>query len=93
MAQRTFYLDDWNERAVDSPTFREAYGAGIEPLLANQIQPAEAFNRAATPFRTFMLKHVREKDLGLFMAMSKEPKPERPTSPRKSPALTRTWSA
>jgi flagellar biosynthetic protein FliP len=63
---------------VMAPTLREAYSAGVEPLIANQIQPGEAFTRAAQPFRTFMLKHVREKDLGLFMGLSKEPRPERP---------------
>src|ERR671910_513532 len=48
---------------VMAPTFREAYRVGIEPLLAGQIPPAQAFERAAAPFRTFMMRHVREKDL------------------------------
>ena len=42
------------------------------------MQPQEAFERGIVPFREFMLKHVREKDLALFMEMSREPKPERP---------------
>lgn len=32
---------------VMAPTAREAYRLGIEPLLASQIQPAQAFERAS----------------------------------------------
>lgn len=63
---------------VMAPTLRESYAAGVEPLVAGQIQPGEAFNRAAGPIKTFMLRHVREKDLALFMDMSREPRPQRP---------------
>jgi flagellar biosynthesis protein FliP len=63
---------------VMAPTFQEAYTSGVEPLVANQIQPAEAFNKIAAPFRIFMLKHVREKDLKLFIDMSRQPIPEGP---------------
>lgn len=63
---------------VMAPTLRQSYAAGVEPLVAGQIQPGEAFNRAAGPLKTFMLRHVREKDLALFMDMSQEPRPQRP---------------
>jgi len=63
---------------VMAPTLRESYAAGIEPLIAGQIQPAQAFDRAAAPIKTFMLRHVREKDLALFMDMSRDPRPQRP---------------
>src|SRR5215210_2143120 len=63
---------------VMAPTFREAYRVGIEPLLAGQIQPAQAFDRASAPFRTFMMRHVREKDLALFVGLSREPTPQTP---------------
>src|SRR5215211_4802351 len=39
---------------VMTPTFREAYRLGVEPLLAGQVQPAQAFERASGSFRTFM---------------------------------------
>src|SRR3712207_1098506 len=61
---------------VMAPTFREAYRVGVEPLLAAQVQPAQAFERASGPFRTFMMRHVREKDLALFVDMSREPTPQ-----------------
>ncbi len=63
---------------VMAPTLREAYTTAVEPLIAGQIQPQEAYTRGVAPFRTFMLKHVREKDLALFMEMSREPAPATP---------------
>lgn len=63
---------------VMAPTLKEAYRVAVEPLVAGQIQPQEAYNRGIVPFRTFMLQHVREKDLQLFIEMSREPPPATP---------------
>ena len=60
------------------PTFTTAYDAGIRPLMANEITPEQAFDRAADPFRVFMMKHVRDKDLKLFMDLSGTAIPEKP---------------
>lgn len=49
------------------PTFQEAYDTGISPMINEEIDEFEAFDRAAEPFRTFMLQHVREQDLQLFV--------------------------
>ncbi|MEA1831889.1 flagellar type III secretion system pore protein FliP [Methylobacterium durans] len=63
---------------VMAPTAREAYRAGIEPLIAGQITQGVAFERASAPFKTFMLRNVREKDLKLFLDMAKVPTPSGP---------------
>jgi flagellar biosynthetic protein FliP len=63
---------------VMAPTFRESYEAGIQPLLAEEITAEEAFERGIAPFRTFMLAHVRERDLELFVRLSNEPVPDTP---------------
>ncbi|HEY7385104.1 MAG TPA: flagellar type III secretion system pore protein FliP [Beijerinckiaceae bacterium] len=60
---------------VMAPTFREAYRVGVEPLLSGQLQTGPAFERSAAPFRTFMMRHVREKDLALFVDLAREPRP------------------
>ena len=60
------------------PTFTTAYDAGVRPLLANEITPEQAFERASDPFRAFMQKHVRDKDLKLFVDLSGQPAPEKP---------------
>jgi flagellar biosynthetic protein FliP len=61
---------------IMAPTFEASYRQGVQPLLAGQIREAEAFERAAEPFRQFMLKHVRPKDLELFLDLSRQPRPE-----------------
>ena len=63
---------------VMAPTLRETYRVGVEPLIAGQITPTVAFERGSAPIRTFMLRQVREKDLALFVAMSREPAPPTP---------------
>jgi len=63
---------------VMGPAFERAYDLGVKPLVNNEITAEQAFERAADPFRAFMLKNVREKDLKLFVDMSRETAPARP---------------
>jgi flagellar biosynthetic protein FliP len=62
---------------VMGPAFERAYDLGVKPLVNNEITAEQAFERAADPFRAFMLKNVREKDLKLFVDMSREAAPAR----------------
>jgi flagellar biosynthesis protein FliP len=62
---------------VMAPAFQSAYDVGVRPLMANQISAEQAFGRASVPFHAFMIKNVREKDLQLFMDLSREPRPAR----------------
>ncbi|GBE43044.1 flagellar biosynthetic protein FliP precursor [bacterium BMS3Bbin10] len=55
---------------VMGPIFQQAYDAGIKPLIANEIEIGQAFDRASKPFQGFMMTHVREKDLSLFVNLS-----------------------
>jgi flagellar biosynthesis protein FliP len=61
---------------IMAPTFEQAYRDGVQPLVAGQIREAEAFDRTSKPFKEFMLKHVRAKDLELFLDLTKRPRPE-----------------
>jgi flagellar biosynthetic protein FliP len=63
---------------VMAPTLQQSYEIGVRPLIENQIDAPQAFERASGPFREFMLKHVREKDLALFQELSREPVPATP---------------
>jgi flagellar biosynthetic protein FliP len=60
------------------PTFTTAYDVGVRPLVANEITPEQAFERASDPFRVFMMKNVRDKDLKLFQDLSRQPVPDKP---------------
>ena len=63
---------------IMGPAFQRAYDEGIRPLVNNEVKVEQAFQRASEPFKEFMLKNVREKDLALFMDMSREPRPAAP---------------
>ena len=53
------------------PTFQAAYDQGIRPMMNEEISELEGVEKAGVPFKEFMLKHTREKDLQLFMGLSK----------------------
>jgi flagellar biosynthetic protein FliP len=55
---------------VMTPTLKDAYNAGIVPLMSQQITTEEALNRASVPVKKFMLAHVRDADVKLFVNMS-----------------------
>jgi len=56
---------------IMQPTLEAAYQNGIAPLINEQITEQQALERSVAPIRTFMLAHVREKDLDLFLNMAK----------------------
>ena len=58
---------------IMAPTLEKAYQDGIVPLINEDIDEMEAFNRATEPFKEFMLKHAREDDIDLFMRLSGTP--------------------
>ena len=63
---------------VMGPTLQQAYDQGISPLISGQIEFSEAFEKSAVPIHTFMRANVREKDVELFIDLSREPVPETP---------------
>jgi flagellar biosynthetic protein FliP len=63
---------------VMAPTLHDAYEAGIVPLVNQQITTEVAFDRAIVPMKTFMLAHVRDSDLKLFLDMSYAKAPKTP---------------
>ena len=63
---------------IMAPTIQSAYVAGIKPLIAEEIDEVVAFERSVEPFKAFMLKHARDKDLQLFIDLSKTEMPEEP---------------
>ncbi len=56
---------------IMQPTLQAAYDQGIAPLIAEEITEEQAFERSVAPMHAFMMRHVREKDLDLFMGMAK----------------------
>jgi len=56
---------------VMAPTLETAYRDGIVPYMEQRIDEQQAFERTVAPVRTFMLAHVRENDLALFVDLAK----------------------
>lgn len=63
---------------VMGPVLQRSYDEGVRPLVANQVTVEQALERGVAPLRGFMQQNVREKDLQLFMDLSKEPPPATP---------------
>ncbi|KQO78942.1 flagellar type III secretion system pore protein FliP [Rhizobium sp. Leaf262] len=57
---------------VMAPTFERSWQDGLQPLLQNQLNEAQALERAAEPFRGFMVANTRPKDLALFVDLANE---------------------
>jgi len=55
---------------IMAPTINQSYEQGIKPLMAGDMQEMDALEVAVKPFKEFMLKHTREKDLELFIGLS-----------------------
>ena len=64
------------------PTLEAVYDEALEPLIAEEITEFEALDRAQAPVRDFMLSHVRESDLRLFLDLTET---EEVASPEETP--------
>lgn len=56
---------------IMAPTLEKAYDEGLRPYIDEKISEEEAFQKATHPLKNFMLAHVREADLSLFVEMAK----------------------
>ncbi|MEA1956236.1 MAG: flagellar type III secretion system pore protein FliP [Campylobacterota bacterium] len=61
---------------VMEPVGTKAYEQGIKPYIAEEIGYEEAFDRTALPFKNFMIRNTREKDLALFFRVRKMENPQ-----------------
>ncbi len=55
---------------IMAPTLEASYNDGIVPLMAAEITEEEAIDRALAPLHAFMVLHVRDQDLRLFMDLA-----------------------
>ncbi len=59
-----------------APTWKNISENALQPYMAETIDQKTAFDRAEKPIREFMFNQTREKDLELFLSLSKEVKPQ-----------------
>lgn len=60
---------------IMTPVAERAYNDGIKPYMDEQMSGEEAYEKAVTPFREFMLAQTREQDLALFVDIAKLDEP------------------
>ncbi len=63
---------------IMAPVGQEVHRAALGPYLARQITPQQAVERGWAPVRAFLLKHTRERDLGLMVELGRQERPARP---------------
>ena len=66
---------------VMGPTFDAAWKQAMVPYNEGRITETQALERGSKPFHSFMLKHVRDEDIGLFVQLSGKPAPNRTELP------------
>jgi flagellar biosynthetic protein FliP len=62
-----------------APVWDAVNTQAVQPYLAHQIDYKTALQKASVPIREFMLRQTREKDLALFVYLSRQPKPAAPS--------------
>ena len=60
---------------IMAPTFNQVNERALQPLFNEEIGLEEAYEEASIPFKQFMAKHTRQKDLELFLAYNEAERP------------------
>jgi flagellar biosynthetic protein FliP len=63
---------------IMAPTFQKSYEEGVKPLMEQKIDEKTAFTKTVEPFREFMLRYTRDRDLRLFADIAKLPENVKP---------------
>lgn len=61
---------------IMAPTFQQVNDEALKPLFAEEISLDDAYEKASVPFKEFMGKHTRQKDLELFLRYNNADRPE-----------------
>jgi flagellar biosynthesis protein FliP len=70
---------------IMTPVWQQINQEAYQPFKSGVISQEQAFDKAVAPVRKFMLAQTREKDLALFVSLSKQ---ERPRNADEIPTLT-----
>ncbi|HPL62842.1 MAG TPA: flagellar type III secretion system pore protein FliP [Syntrophales bacterium] len=63
---------------IMGPVWEKVNSQALQPYFSKQITAEQAFDQASQPLRSFMLKQTKEKDLELFVKISRDKKPAKP---------------
>jgi flagellar biosynthetic protein FliP len=60
---------------IMEPVWSKVHSESLEPYMAGEISQTVALEKALRPVRAFMFEHTRQKDLALFVKISKSARP------------------
>jgi len=63
---------------IMQPVVADMYHQGWEPMQSGQLTASQAMDAGSKPLRAFLVKFAREKDIKLFLEISKAPAPRSP---------------
>jgi flagellar biosynthesis protein FliP len=63
---------------IMQPVASEIYTKAWEPMEKGQITAVQAWDQGSQPLRTFLLRYARERDIKLFVNLTKSPAPKGP---------------
>ncbi|RJQ13414.1 MAG: flagellar biosynthetic protein FliP [Nitrospiraceae bacterium] len=63
---------------IMSPTINVVMEKAITPYMEEELEFGEALEQATPPLKEFMLRQTRQKDIALFVNLSKQPAPGTP---------------
>lgn len=63
---------------IVQPVFSDIYTHAWQPLEKGEITSEQAVDAASEPLRKFLIRFAREKDIRLFVEISKDPSPHTP---------------
>lgn len=64
---------------IMSPTIQAINENAVTPYIEDEVSFGEAIDVAVPPLKEFMLKQTRQKDIALFLGISRKAAPENPT--------------
>lgn len=70
--------------SIMGPIFEKSYQDGIQPYLEGTMAQDEAMKKTIAPLKSFLTRHAREKDLALFLEITRS---EMPADPADVPFL------
>jgi flagellar biosynthesis protein FliP len=63
---------------IMQPVALDVYRTGWQPMESGQLTAEKAYEEGAKPLRAFLVRFAREKDIRLFVELSRAPAPRRP---------------
>jgi len=62
--------------SIMSPVFERMYAEGISPYMEGKMDDREALEKSFAPLKKFLVRHAREKDLALFLKITRTETPQ-----------------